>query len=73
MPHKAQDMNNQNWEAEANYRKTFGQAFNRTTGEINRFTDTGTLWAIYKGIAGWGFGIWFAARRELIARGLLVE
>jgi len=47
------------------------QAYNQTIGEIGSWTTTADLEYIYDG-GGWGFGIWFAARRELAKRGLLI-
>lgn len=49
------------------------RAYNKTVGTIDKFTLQDTLISIYQGDTGFGFGIWFAARKELIARGLLID
>ena len=56
---------------ECELERSFRRADNAAIGRIDRFTPQETLWAILRGERGFGFGIWFAARRELIRRGLL--
>ena len=45
--------------------------YNRQVGNVDQFTATATLQYIFDG-GGFGYGIWFAARRELLRRGLLI-
>jgi len=53
--------------------RSFRRADNWAIGLIGHWTPTETLWAVLRGERGFGFGIWFEARRELKRRGLLQE